>query len=382
MTIKIGTEIGKNFCYAPWTNIHINTQGIYKTCCAGSQSLANLQETSIDAAQTSSTLTEIKKKLLHNQYHDNCQACVRQEGNSHSSERTWYNSFANNNTIELELVTDSHIQNLDIRWSNTCNLNCVYCGAYSSSQWAQLQKIPIERLDYDQTLEGIIKFIDRHRSTLKNVSLLGGEPLLQKQNDLLLDVIPDSVSVYVITNLNVPLDSNRVFQKLIARNNVTWDISFETVEDRFEYVRHGSSWDLMLKNIKLLRQVVNEKSGQAMATAAIYSVYNAMNLCELYKKFELYQLPKIRWSEMYNPEILSVSALPRRFIDRAIKELEICYDQNNTLFLKQMADSLKKVNNTTANCDALYSWHRTQEQTYWPNFKHTFESLWPEYRDL
>jgi organic radical activating enzyme len=383
MSIKLSPEIGSNFCYAPWTNIHINTEGDYKTCCAGGNVLGKLKSIPIYNILSDKKLLEIKKAIYNNQYHENCESCVKVEKNSSSSERIWYDSIAHKEIIELDNIADSNLQNLDIRWSNTCNLSCVYCDHYASSQWSTLKKQPVERLDYKNTLDSILDFIDSNKKSLKNISLLGGEPLLQKENERLLDVVSDQVSIYVITNLSVPLETNKIFKKLIEKTNVTWDISFETVEERFEYVRHGSSWDLMLKNINYLREATKDKPGQAIAVTSQYSVYNAMNLSKIYESFIHYNLPFMRWSELHHPKILSVTNLPQKFIEKAIGELEICINnQYPAPFLEQMHSSLKNVNSSTKDCNELIKWHIDQEEKYWPNFKYKFADLWAEYREL
>ena len=77
MTLKLDNSIGKNFCYAPWTNIHIDTRGIYKTCCAGKAELGDLRVVPIQNIMNSSELVEIKSKILNNQEHPNCKHVLR-----------------------------------------------------------------------------------------------------------------------------------------------------------------------------------------------------------------------------------------------------------------------------------------------------------------
>ena len=384
MTVKLNTEIGSNFCYAPWTNVHINTTGRYKTCCAGTDEIGDLRIIPIKDLLSSTTLNGIKSSLHQNQTNQNCTVCARQEQHSSVSERTWYNNIAEHQSIELDQLSAQQIQNLDIRWSNTCNLSCVYCDHEASSQWAALKRQPVERLDYTNTLPGLLEFIDSNRATIKNLALLGGEPLLQKENDALLDVIANHVHINIITNLSVPLENNRIFHKLLAKDNVMWDISFETVEDRFEYVRHGSSWPLMLKNIQYLKQAIKNKPGHNIGITSQYSVYNAMNLSELHQYFADNDLPMMRWNELHYPDVLSVSSLPKHYLNKAIAELELSkqyhYMPVQERFLADMANSLQNINSLSQDCNKLYQWHSTQEQTYWPDTKLKFEDLWPEYR--
>lgn len=383
MPYNLKAEIGKNFCYAPWTNIHINTGGEYKTCCAGTEIIGDLRTVPINKLLTNSKLIEIKQSILQNQTHPNCEICYRQEQHSSVSERSWYQDIANSASILLNALEQTNLQNLDIRWSNTCNLSCVYCDHEASSQWAALKKLPLERLDYTNTLDSIIKLIELNKNTLKNVALLGGEPLLQKENISLLDAISDDVHINIITNLSVPLHNNKVFQKLVNKKNVMWDISFETVEDKFEYVRHGSKWSTMLANINYLKEITKDNKGQLIGITSQYSIYNALYLESLHEYFADNNLPMMRWNELHYPEVLSVANLPQRHIDQAIKELnnsiKYHYAPVQEQFLIDMAKSLSQVKSKNLNCDRLYQWHELQENTYWPDCELKFKNLWAEF---
>lgn len=385
MTLKLDNSIGKNFCYAPWTNIHINPQGTYKTCCAGNSEISDLRVIPIQNVMNSPELLEIKNAILSNQEHLNCKICIRQEQNTSTSERTWYNDIAENQPITLESIENQNLQNLDIRWSTTCNLSCVYCDHFASSQWAAHKKMPMPRLDYSNTMGDILRFIDANKPTLKNLALLGGEPLLQKENEQLLDVIDPDVYINVITNLSVPLENNKIFKKLLEKNRVMWDVSFETIEDKFNYVRHGSSWELIIKNLRYLQDVIKDKPGHLIGITSQYSIYNAMNLSELHEYFKDNNLPDMRWNELNHPSILSVISLPQKYINRAITELEKSIAFHKLLpqinFLTDMSNSLKRIRPIREDCDSLYQWHLNQEQTYWPDTNLRFANLWPEYKE-
>ncbi len=381
MLVKLSPDIGENFCYAPWTNIHIATNGGFKTCCAGSEEIGNLKIIPIKDLLTNRKLLEIKNSIVNNRDHNNCKTCVNIEKTVSRSERHWYHDIAQNQELVLSDLDEHRLQNLDIRWSNTCNLSCVYCDSFASSQWSSLTKEKQDRLDYTNTLEDILSFIKTNKESIKQIALLGGEPLLQKENNFLLDVIEDDVCVYVITNLSVPLENNKIFQKIITKKNVVWDISFETVEEKFEYVRHGANWKLLIKNIDYLKYCTKDKPGHGIGITSQYTIYNALELSSLYEKFQEYQFPLMRWNELFSPEELRVSNLPQKFIDSAIIELEKCSPQSGDTFLQEMSTSLKQVNSTTENCNYLYKWHKLQEENYWPTFQLQFENLWPYYRD-
>ncbi len=121
MSFKLSNKIGSNFCYAPWTNIHINTAGEYKTCCAGTNIVGDLRTVPLQNLLSEQKLIEIKRSIVNNNTHPNCQICYRQEQHSSVSERAWYTDIADDQTIDINDIEQVQLQNLDIRWSNTCN---------------------------------------------------------------------------------------------------------------------------------------------------------------------------------------------------------------------------------------------------------------------
>lgn len=383
--IQLSKSIGDNFCYAPWTNIHINPNGEYKTCCGGELALGDVRTIPIQEIVNSKRLLDIKKNILDNKVDNNCTNCIRQEQMSNISERGWYDDIAENQNIDITNLAAQYLQNLDIRWSNTCNLSCTYCGPEASSQWSSLKRFPIERLNYDSTLSNILELIQKNQSTIKNLGLLGGEPLLQKENEYLLDVISPDVNINLITNLSVPLENNKIFHKLLNKNRVIWDISFDTVEEKFEYVRHGANWENQIKNIRYLQSFLKDRPNHIIGIAGVYSVYNALDLSEVHRYFKENNLPTPRWNELNHPNILSVISLPERFRLKAseelIKSIEYHSWPRQRNFLATMAENIKNSINKKNDCNDLYEWHRHQEDTYWSNSKYKFKTLWPEYSE-
>jgi len=389
MSIELTSDIGKNFCYAPWTNIHINTLGHYKMCCAGTI-YDNLRDVPIVQALSRPEINDIKQALLNNVSHSHCTNCTTQEFHSGESERKWYSNIAENKVIKIDDINDQVIQNLDIRWNNTCNLSCVYCGHEASSVWATLKGVSRPRTDYGENLVSLLEFIAKHKSTIRNLALLGGEPLLQKENEMLLEQLNTDVHINVITNLNVPLEKNKIFNQLLEMDNVTWDVSFETFGDRFEYIRHGASWELMLKNMKILQDAIADKVGHTTHITGQYCVYNCLNLSEVYDTFKQLNLPLMRLNELTHPSILNVFTLPKQLLEIAKQEViqslkYVRTSPNIARFLQGQYNTLNSIinhpiSNTEVDIEKLYQFHKEQEQTYWSDTTLTFERLWPEFR--
>jgi uncharacterized radical SAM superfamily Fe-S cluster-containing enzyme len=127
----------KAYCTAPWNGLTIREDGHVRTCCAGQDSLLDLNNESILTIGKNLKLEKIKLQLLNGEIPSNCQLCVDTEKiSNHSSLRHHYMTHypAIDNELTLKFV--------DVRWTNRCNLSCVYCGPTFSSTWQQKLNMP------------------------------------------------------------------------------------------------------------------------------------------------------------------------------------------------------------------------------------------------
>ena len=77
-----------------------------------------------------------------------------------------------------------------------CNLNCSYC----DTRWANQADCPFEEM----TPEEIVAYI--RQTQVKNVTLTGGEPLLQKDLEKLIDLIYETLEARVEIETNGSMD--------------------------------------------------------------------------------------------------------------------------------------------------------------------------------
>jgi len=304
-------------CAAPWRGLHINPQGSIKTCCAGDPNmLGNLNSQTIEDVLHGPVLQEIRQTLRQGRPHEQyCHNCIQAERHGRS-ERDWHNRL--NPEFNAGQASDAeHTPVLiDIRWNTTCNFSCNYCNEHSSSQWAGLKQLSVQsgtRPYYEQVCE----YIKQRQGSIKKVALIGGEPLLLKENERLLDVIPADCQIDVITNLGVDLSNNRIFDQLTSRTNVGWNVSLDNTGARFEYVRHGGSWSLIEKNIKKIKAC----EGHRIGIHPLYNIYNATRLTELIDWAKEQQV-SMHWQSLYHPACLDPLQLGSEIQHQAVAELE------------------------------------------------------------
>jgi len=169
---------------------------------------------------------------------------------------------------------------LEVYFTNTCNMACVYCGPQFSSRWEDENRKFKSNFDHGETFSihssfnnpyytemtsALWKYLseqDRYR-ILRRFHILGGEPFL-------LDELDDSINFWdqhanidlvisIITNLNVPHERFKrymeKFEKLIVDRKI-WKIQITASLDSWgieqEYTRYGLDLSLWEKNFEYL----------------------------------------------------------------------------------------------------------------------------------
>ena len=290
------------YCAAPWRGLHINPQGNVKTCCAGDPNmLGNLNANTIEEILNTDLMTEIRTSLAQGIPHEYCSNCVKSERFGADSERAWHNHV--NPNFDYAAAGDHYHYPVifDVRWNTTCNLSCNYCGPSCSSKWASIKNIQF-RSGTRPYYEQVCDFLDQHGEHIHEVAMVGGEPLLLPENERLLDVVPESTIITLITNMSVDLQKNRVFQKLAQRRNVGWSMSFDNIGDRFEYVRHGADWQLLQDNLQTVKYLM-QNNGHWGGIHAVYNIYSATRVCE-FRQFAQDTGTTVLWQNLFHPDYL------------------------------------------------------------------------------
>ena len=374
------------YCAAPWRGLHINVRGDVKTCCAGNPNmLGNLNSQNIEEILNGDKLKEIRTSIQKGEHHKYCSGCIDRESQGGDSERSWHNNANKNFDFTQAGLEYEYPSIIDVRWNNTCNLSCNYCSPFDSSKWAGLKKVSISSNNRHYYID-VCNFIEKHYDKIKEVALVGGEPLLLPENEKLLDVIPMDCSITLITNLSNPLEDNQIFKKLSKRQKVGWSISFDNIGDNFEYVRYGAKWELMLHNLDVVQGLI-KNNGHWGGIHAVYNLYNATRLCE-FKKFANMRGLSIRWQNLGTPSELNPRNYGKEISQLAAKEIQRLYDNfevdshEQDLFDSAFATYVLKDQTDTAMLNRLKLFVENIENKYHTDKLGEFARLWPEFGEL
>jgi hypothetical protein len=178
------------------------------------------------------------------------------------------------------------------------------------------------------------------------------------------------------------VDNNKIFNKLKTRNQVGWSLSFDNIGERFEYVRHGGSWELLQRNLDQLEPLMEHQRHWG-GIHAVYNLYNATRLTEL-TKFARSRGLTIHWQSLYQPECLDPSRLGPQTHELAIQEIQqllssdICLSNEREFF-----DAVLAKQNCQDNLQSQFQQHISEiEQKYHKDQTGNFVRLWPELAHL
>jgi len=379
----------KKYCASPWRGLHLNFEGQIKTCCASDPNMLSPRNDDNTLKEDNRTIIErlqsdtikdvrasIKQGILHPKY---CRNCIDNEDAGFGSERDWHNNISPDFDCATAELDDYKPALIDVRWNNTCNLACTYCSGYFSTKWASIMgenRNQTIKSDY----QDIIDYIELNSDTVKEVALVGGEPLMMKENDRLLDILPDHVLITVITNLTTDFDSMPVPQKLLRRSKVGWSMSVDNIKDRFEYVRWGSTWKRFDSNVrKVVDKVAN--SGQYCGIQAVYNIYNCTRICE-FKQYAVDNNLNICWQHVWGDQ-LDPHQHNKRIRDLAVEELKRYRDNFNLRqmeheFVEQQLEQYSNMQDERSKTKEFLKFTDDIENKWHPDQKGQFAKLWPE----
>ena len=131
-------------CSLPWIGVFINPDGRISNCAISGAPLGNLNHQTLEQCLHGDVNKQIKQDMINKVAHPRCNACYSVEKFANNivfseSNRSWYKRYGIN-SVDMSIYDNPdkfELRVLDLRWRNTCNQACVYCGPDLSSKWAQ-----------------------------------------------------------------------------------------------------------------------------------------------------------------------------------------------------------------------------------------------------
>ena len=176
-----------------------------------------------------------------------CQICTQLENSGLNSYRHGSFDMCSTDSDNIEILT--------IAVNKQCNLACASCSAESSSFWYQENLrngiTPSEKIInlHRDDKQGLIvkRFIDllktQNLSKLKYIKFGGGEPLINKTHELILEMIPfpENVTVQYTSNFSI-MPSQHSLKLWEKFKLIKWVASVDAINDQFEILRWPYKW--------------------------------------------------------------------------------------------------------------------------------------------
>lgn len=265
--------MGMNYyCSTKFTDLQVHVQGrLLYNCCKAYPERVNIEWLEANPGKLfhTDTMLEDRKLMLEDKSCVSCHhGCYKYEEQGLSSTRLA------NKTKEFISNAEAPLKDLSISLSTDCNLTCAYCSPEWSTSWQKdIDKNGnYELTDFKKKNDNFAKLWSKikqkSRSTeskffhlllkeislakdLELISIIGGEPLLHNQSEMLLNQIEDK-KVRITTGLGVSLSRLSHLLKKIKGKKIEFLVSGETTGKFFEFLRYGASWKDFLTKVKMI----------------------------------------------------------------------------------------------------------------------------------
>ena len=316
------------FCFLPFSHISIKTTGTIVQCCNGQKLLQNekhmnIKDINIIDAFYSDHMNRIRSDLLNGIKAPECKKCWEIEKRGAISKRSReikkyeLNSKYHNDILESIESGNIVLKNIEVRFGNKCNLKCITCNSYNSSQIAS--EISVNHLMIDNDL--LLKEIIRISPNIKRLSFVGGEPLLHEEMYKLLDYLIDNgysknISLYYTTNLTVAKED--FFKKIKHFNYTVISVSIDAIGKRNNYIRFGSKFESIERNLSIFKSMIPRDCLIISTVFYNLNVFCFHNIEEFAKKHDLNLLA----IKLFHPSFLKPHIIPESIKQTIIKQSE------------------------------------------------------------
>jgi len=286
-----------------WSTLYLN-KGVTSSCHRAATSAI---PEDFDSFHNTAIKIEHREQMLNNTWPGNgCEYCKNIELAGGTSDRQFQNQIPDVYPKELDVdqtLTTVDPVILEVFFSNTCNLGCVYCDAAHSStiQHEDLAHngsiIPSKTFEivdnqYKNFNSKFWDWFEQNSTKLQRFQILGGETFLQKDLQKLLDFINATPHPNLEFNLvtNLSLDAKVItpyldqLAELKADNKlkrIDIQVSIESWHKSQEYVRHGLDLTKFENNLRYML----EKDAYRIGLLSTINSLTIKGMPELAKKY-------------------------------------------------------------------------------------------------
>lgn len=347
------------FCVLPWMHLYVGPDGNILPCCVSDQlhPMGNILTTPVDDIVAGEKFNQLRRNMLDGKKSKECSSCYRKEASHQASMRQHANHRWQHQTNEIisqhQFNGTSKTFNptyLDIRLNNICNLKCRMCSGYFSSAIAQEEvslfgsskysESTIRNKQRQQAFNDIFEYIPN----AEKIYFAGGEPLIAAEHYKILELLIkyNNTAVELTYNTNFTTTTFRgqsVFDIWNHFKNVTVGASIDACGAVAEYVRHGTIWHNIEKNIIDIKQKCPHINLSITSTVGFLNVSSLIELQQSWINRKVLAPCEFTMAALITPEHLSLQALPihhkTRLQNLIINHIDWCNNNNSAMLAVQ-----------------------------------------------
>jgi sulfatase maturation enzyme AslB (radical SAM superfamily) len=313
----------------------------------------NLNVDTVHDTMNSDTFKTARLQSLNGQVPKACMRCFSEEAKGMSSKRLeeiksyphYTPEVARDVIDETGYINDVQLEFVELRLGNVCNVACRSCNPASSSKWRndydQLQKNLSFKINNYDTMqgfrwperEGFWEDLLQHCDNVKTFYINGGEPTLIKEHFRFLERLVEmgKTDIKLWYNINMTNMNEDIIALWRKFDHVKISCSIDDLGDRNHYIRYPTKWDIVMKNFLRLK----EEDFELDVTQTV-SWMNYTSIPEFYNFFYHEHGVWVHHNYVYDPDILSPAALPKRMRDQIHQSFEGVFEDWKVQEFKNM----------------------------------------------
>lgn len=281
----------KFYCPSPWHGTFL-TPTYSAVCCMRK----GVPYDNLDDFFTSPHIKELRQSFVTGNLDRDCAFCQKTDQDGGHSLAKRYTTTYKEVGIESGPDVDVHRLNaplnpeyLELRFSNQCNFACRICWPEWSNrigeeaeQHPELKslyhgsKFNIQTVD-SKFVSQLLKYVDQY----KWINIAGGEPMLMPETIEFLDQIvelghAEHITLHLTTNVSTI--NYKIIERLKKFKHVVITLSIDATEASAEYIRYGTVWTHIDRNLKYYNDLAPECPNFVITFNVTFSAYALFGL--------------------------------------------------------------------------------------------------------
>lgn len=334
-TNKIEDLNNSTVCVQPFYGLQVNANGSTGVCCEISDYIQEVQPIKKPFLEVMNAplYQKLRSEMLNGEKPKECWRCYEKEKFGAESLRQVLNKhyFLVNKQFDSSIIK---AQNIEIVLGNTCQLRCVMCHPNRSKNVTKAFKEIINN-SFDEAYAGHVQIdenfdtdwvdqepvwdhLTKETSDVKRLFFSGGEPLLVKQHERILQTLIDnnlSKDVIMTYSTNGFLMSEHHLKMWRQFRNVGISFSIDDLAERNTFIRNPSQWDKVVNGLENIKKWQQDPLN-ANIEFGIWTAINFLSFPYLKEFLEFFaekypSIPIRGWRAIQTPVFLSPTILPQ-----------------------------------------------------------------------